>query len=122
MREALFEQHLGAGPGVTGVIYVSDTMNDGAVPVDIEFFDEHGGLMAKTSRSIPSGGTINVKPYDILKKKTIGSARVTTGGGPIVGGYWQLVSGQFKGADGKGEKGNDATVTLNQPRRTGDRL
>ncbi len=106
-KDVLFVQHLVSDPQVTSVIFVSDTREKGSVPVDIEFLDEGGGLMGKTSNVIPSGGTLVLKPHDVLKKKTVGGARITTRGGPIVGEYWQFVSGKFKNAEtGKEEKIN----------------
>lgn len=106
-RDVLFIQHLVSDPNVTSVIFVSDTRNEGSVPIDIELFDESGGMMAKTDEVIPSGGTVAIRPHDILRKKTVGSARITTRGGPIVGEYWQFVSGKFKDPEtGKEEKIN----------------
>jgi len=106
-RDKLVVQHFASDPNVTSVIYISDSKGEGSVPVQVEFFDQSSNLLSKVSKTIPANGTIALKPYDVLQRKTVGSAYITTGGGPIIGEYWQVVNGKFPDpVSGKEKKTN----------------
>jgi outer membrane protein OmpA-like peptidoglycan-associated protein len=94
-RDKLVVQHFASDPNVTSVIYLSESKGEGSVPVQIEFFDQSSNLLSKVSKTIPVNGTIALKPYDVLQRKIVGSAYITTEGGPIIGEYWQVVNGKF---------------------------
>jgi outer membrane protein OmpA-like peptidoglycan-associated protein len=94
-RDRLVVQHFVSDPEVTSAIYISESQGKGSVPVTLEFFDTSSSLLSKISQTIPANGTIAVKPHDVLKRKVVGSVLITTGGGPIVGEYWQVVNGKF---------------------------
>jgi len=103
-HDRLLVQHFVSDNNVTSNIYISDTRGKGDVPVEISFYDENSNLLSRTSKTVPSNGSVTVKPWDILQKKTVGSARIDTKGGPIVGEYWQIVSGKFEDPNRKGKE------------------
>lgn len=95
-HDQLLVQHFVSDPNVTANIYVSDTRGKEAIPIELEFYDEMSNLLTKISKTVPSNGSITIKPWDVLQKKVVGSAHIKTLGGPIVGEYWQIVSGKFE--------------------------
>lgn len=95
-HDRLLVQHFVSDPNVTSNIYISDTRGKADIPIEIEFYDESSNLLSKISRTVPSNGSVTVKPWDVLQKKVVGSAHIRTLGGPIVGEYWQIVSGKFE--------------------------
>jgi len=95
-HDRLLVQHFVSDPDLTSNIYISDTRGKGDIPVEIAFFDESSNLLSKINRTIPSNGSLTIKPWSVLQKKVVGSAHITTKGGPIVGEYWQIVSGKFE--------------------------
>ncbi len=94
-RDKLIVQHFVSDPEVRSVIYISESAGRESVPVTIEFYDRSSNLLSKVSKTIAPNGTIALKPHDVLKRKVVGTAYITTGGGPIVGEYWQVVTGKF---------------------------
>jgi outer membrane protein OmpA-like peptidoglycan-associated protein len=95
-HDRLLVQHFVSDKGLTANIYISDTRGRGDIPVEIAFYDERSALLSTINRTVPSNGSITIKPWDVLKKKAVGSAYIISKGGPIVGEYWQIVSGKFK--------------------------
>jgi outer membrane protein OmpA-like peptidoglycan-associated protein len=95
-HDRLLVQHFVSDKDLTSNIYVSDTRGKGDIPVEISFYDEGSNLLAKVDRTVPSNGSVTVKPWTVLGKKAVGSAYVVSKGGPIVGEYWQIVSGKFQ--------------------------
>ncbi|MFQ6103729.1 MAG: OmpA family protein [Candidatus Glassbacteria bacterium] len=94
-RDKLVVQHFVSDPDVISVIYVSESKGKESVPINIEFYDQSSNLLSKVSKTIKPNGTIALRPHDVIKRKVVGSAYITTQGGPIVGEYWQVVSGKF---------------------------
>ncbi len=109
-HDKLLVQHFVSDDRLTSNIYISDTRGKGDVPVEIAFYDESSNLLSKIDRTVPSNGSITVKPWNVLQKKTVGSAHIQTKGGPIVGEYWQIVSGKFR--DPKSGKDRDMNYAV----------
>ena len=112
-HDRLLVQHFVSDDRVTSNIYISDTRGKGDVPVEIAFYDESSNLLSKVDRTVPSNGSVTVKPWNVLQKKTVGSAHIRTKGGPIVGEYWQIVSGKFR--DPKSGKDRDMNYAVGLP-------
>ncbi len=95
-HDRLAVQHFVSDKDLTANIYISDTRGRGDIPVEIAFYDERSALLSTINRTVPSNGSITIKPWDVLQKRTVGSAYIVSKGGPIVGEYWQIVSGKFE--------------------------
>jgi hypothetical protein len=88
--EKLIVQHFVSDPEVTSVIYVTNPQNS-AADVSFAFHDNDGNIVRSVTKTIPSNGSINLKPFDEVKRKMYGNVHISSPGVPVVGEYWQLV-------------------------------
>jgi hypothetical protein len=96
--EKLIVQHYVSDPEVTSVIYLTNPQ-ESAADVTLEFHDNGGNIVRSVTQSIPSNGSINLKPYDVVKRKVYGNVHISSPGVPVTGEYWQLVDTKVDGKE-----------------------